>query len=80
MIDKIDELTKNVIKITEVLEQKSEESKDEERELSVYKNDSFGLPPVYTPAVANTALAISKIKEARKLEKKRKIKQALVKY
>eukprot|EP01084_Bolivina_argentea_P126263 223586_1 len=79
MLNKIDELTKDVKHLGNLLERKSE-SKEEESEITVYKNDKFGLPPVLTPAVANKNLAISRIKEARKLEKKGKIKEAIIMY
>jgi len=74
---KIDQLT-----TTERNQRNKEESKEkeEDRELSVYRNDQFGLPPDCNPNVINPNLGISRIKKARKLEKNGKFKEALIEY
>eukprot|EP01083_Nonionella_stella_P189778 702517_1 len=88
LIHKIDELTEigrsNARQIEQLMEigacKEKTESKEEEREVSVYRNDEFGLPPTMTPHVANPALAIDFIKEGRRIEKNGQIDEALALY
>mmetsp|Transcript_47172 Transcript_47172/g.75582 ORF Transcript_47172/g.75582 Transcript_47172/m.75582 type:complete len:773 (+) Transcript_47172:60-2378(+) len=92
MKQQIDELTaankRNSQRIQEISkkcedgedEQKEQEQESEEREVAVYGNDQFGLPPTSTSKDMLANIAIDIIKHARKLERDGQANQALSEY
>eukprot|EP00484_Ammonia_sp_Unknown_P010301 CAMPEP_0197072562 /NCGR_PEP_ID=MMETSP1384-20130603/210159_1 /TAXON_ID=29189 /ORGANISM="Ammonia sp." /LENGTH=1004 /DNA_ID=CAMNT_0042511383 /DNA_START=40 /DNA_END=3056 /DNA_ORIENTATION=- len=92
MKQQIDELTaankRNSQRIQEISkkcedgedEQKEQEQESVEREVAVYGNDQFGLPPTSTSKDMLANIAIDIIKHARKLERDGQANQALSEY